>query len=239
VPRAMTAEEIEEVKGDWVSAAKRAVEAGFDVIEIHAAHGYLLHSFLSPATNKRTDRYGGSFFNRARLTLEVVEAVRAAIPEEMPLFVRISATDWLEGVEGYKGEGESWTVDESFRLAMLLAEKGCDLLDVSSGGNHPEQKPKSGLGYQSGLAKMIKMAVGKRMLVSAVGRIESGRLAEDILVGRRKEEDEPLDVVMVGRGFLKNPGLVWSWAEELGVQIYVANQIGWGFDGRGAGQPRV
>ncbi|KAK0631288.1 FMN-linked oxidoreductase [Immersiella caudata] len=234
VPREVSLAEIEELKGDFVSAARRAVEAGFDIVEVHAAHGYLLHEFLSPVSNKRGDGYGGDFEGRTRLLLEVVEGVRGVIPEGMPLFVRISATDWLEGIEE-----ESWAVEESARLAGLLADRGVDLLDVSSGGNDPRGLPKAGPGYQAPFAKRIKKAVGKRLFVSTVGSITSGKQAEELLVGGKGADDEPLDVVMVGRGFQKNPGLVWSWAEELGVKIYVGNQIGWGFDGRGAGQPVV
>jgi len=236
VPREMSVAEIEELKSDFVAAAKRAVAAGFDVVELHNAHGYLLHEFLSPASNKRTDRYGGSFENRARLTLEVVELLRQTIPEEMPLFVRISATDWLEEVEGLEG----WTVEESAKLAGLLAERGVDLLDVSTGGNHPKQKIKGGPGYQAPFAKKIKKAVGDKMLVSTVGSITGGKQAEELLKGGQSgEDDEPLDAVMAGRSFQKNPGLVWSWAEELGVGIYLANQIGWGFGGRATRKPRL
>ncbi|KAH8901889.1 FMN-linked oxidoreductase [Coniochaeta sp. PMI_546] len=235
-PRAMTLAEIEELKQDFVAAAKRAVAAGFDVIELHAAHGYLFHSFLSPATNHRTDQYGGSFENRVRLLLEVTELVRAAIPEDMPLFVRISATDWLEQAEGYTGE--SWTVDQSCKLAQLLADCGVDFLDVSSGGNHPKQAIKSGPGYQAPFAKKIKKAVGDKMFVSTVGSITSGKQAEELLQGGKDADDEPLDVVMAGRLFQKNPGLVWTWAEEIGVGIYVANQIGWGFGGRATRTPK-
>jgi 2,4-dienoyl-CoA reductase-like NADH-dependent reductase (Old Yellow Enzyme family) len=235
-PRAMTLAEIEELKHDFVAAAKRAVAAGFDVIELHAAHGYLFHSFLSPATNHRTDQYGGSFENRVRLLLEVTELVRKTIPEDMPLFVRISATDWLEQAEGYTGE--SWTVEESCKLALLLAERGVDFLDVSSGGNHPKQAIKSGPGYQAPFAKKIKKAVGDKLLVSTVGSITSGKQAQELLEGGKDADDEPLDVVMAGRLFQKNPGLVWAWAEEIGVGIYVANQIGWGFGGRATRTPK-
>ncbi len=123
---------------------KRALTAGFDLIEIHNAHGYLLHNFVSPVSNKRTDEYGGSFENRIRLTLELVDLTRRNVPQDMPVFLRISATDWLEQEEGM----ESWTVDDTVRLGEILAGKGIDLLDVSSGGNHPKQKIKTGPGYQ-------------------------------------------------------------------------------------------
>lgn len=231
-PRALTLAEIEEVKADFIRAAERAVKAGFDVIELHNAHGYLLHEFLSPVSNKRTDKYGGSFENRVRLTLEIVEGIRATIPEDMPLFVRISATDWLEEHPVIK---ESWTVKDSAKLAALLADRGVDLLDVSSGGSHPEANMKGGpLGaYQVPFSKEIKQAIGDKMLVSAVGGIKEGKQAEEILTG-----EIPLDIIFAGRQFQKNPGLVWHWAEELGTSIYVASQIGWGFAGRGSRVPR-
>ncbi|KAI1771070.1 NADPH dehydrogenase [Hypoxylon cercidicola] len=240
-PRAISLEEIQQLKADFVAAAKRAVQAGFDVIELHYAHGFMLHNFLSPVTNHRTDAYGGSFENRVRLSLEIVEAMRKeALPEHMPLFVRVSATDWLENVEGYSGE--SWTLADTVRLAPLLAARGVDVLDVSSGGNHPLQKIATGPAYQAHFAKAAKRAVGDTMFVAAVGSITSGALAEKLLVGGKDDDDTPLDITMVGRLFQKNPGLVWAWAEELDTAIYVANQIGWGFGGRGTklpkGQPR-
>lgn len=141
----MTKSDIENFKTAWVAALKRALTAGFDVIEIHNAHGYLLHSFLSPASNKRTDEYGGSFENRTRLTLEIVGLTRQTVPEDMPVFLRISATDWLE----QEKDMESWKVEDTVRLAEILADRGIDLLDVSSGGNHPLQHPHSGPGYQA------------------------------------------------------------------------------------------
>jgi 2,4-dienoyl-CoA reductase-like NADH-dependent reductase (Old Yellow Enzyme family) len=232
----MTLAEIEELKRDFVIGAKRAVAAGFDVIELHCAHGYLLHSFLSPASNHRTDKYGGSFENRVRLVLEITELVREAIPKDMPLFVRISATDWLEHGQGY--QGESWTVDQSCKLALLLAERGVDLLDVSSGGNHPKQQIKSYPGYQAPFAKQIKKAVGDKLLIATVGSIQTGKLAQELIEGGKDADDEPLDVAMAGRMFQKNPGLVWAWAEELGCAIYVAAQIGWGFGGRATRAPK-
>jgi len=229
VPKALTLEQIEELKKDWVEAAKRAVKAGFDVIEIHSAHGYLLHSFLSPVSNKRTDKYGGSFENRTRLVLEIAEAIRAAIPKEMPLFVRISATDWFEFDPKFKDEfPESWTLAQSVELSKLLAEKGVDLIDVSSGGIHSKSATaiKSGPAYQAPFSKEIKEKVGDKVLVSAVGGIKTGALAEEVL-------QSGVDVVMAGRWFQKNPGLVYQFADELEVDVKMANQIGWGFGGRG------
>ena len=225
-PKAMTKEKIQEVKSAYVAAAKRSVEVGFDAIEIHSAHGYLFHEFLSPVSNHRTDEYGGSFENRTRLLLETVEAVRAAVPHDFPLFVRISATDWLEGQEEFE---DSWKVSDSVKLAGILSEKGVDLLDVSSGGLHPKQNISiHGAGYQAGFAKEIKKAVGEKLLVTAVGTITSGPLAQSLM-------EEGLDAVFVGRYFQKNPGLVWTFAEELGIEINAANQIRWGFKGRAGG----
>ncbi|KAI0906989.1 hypothetical protein F4823DRAFT_604998 [Ustulina deusta] len=233
-PKAMTLDEIEEVKSDFVSAAKRAVKAGFDVIELHAAHGYLFHGFLSPLSNQRTDQYGGSFENRVRILLETTEAVRKAIPETMPLFVRLSATDWFEFDESSKAEfPETWTLEQSLRLAPLLAERGVDLLDVSSGGAHAKgaQGIRPGPGYQAHFATAIKKVVGDTMAVSAVGGISNAKLAEELLQGRGGES--ALDVVMAGRWFQKNPGLVIQYADELAASVKMANQIAWSFVGRG------
>ena len=184
--------------------------------------GYLLHSFLSPVSNKRTDEYGGSFENRTRLTREIVELTRQTIPKDMPLFLRISATDWLEEDPDTP---ESWKIEDTIRLAEGLAELGVDLLDVSSGGISPAQKIKGGPGYQAPFAKAIKEKLGDKLAVGTVGTITSGKQANQLL-------EEGLDLAIAGRMFQKNPGLVWQWAEELGVQINVANQIRWGFGGR-------
>ncbi|KAI0838545.1 NADPH dehydrogenase [Hypoxylon sp. FL0890] len=230
-PRALSLDEIAQLKADFGAAAKRAIKAGFDVLELHCAHGYLLHNFLSPATNHRNDQYGGSFENRVRLVLELVDEFRKVMPESMPLWVRVSATDWLEEAEGYTGE--SWKVSDTARLAVLLAERGVDVIDVSSGGNHPLQKIKTGPGYQAPFAKAVKRAVGDKLLVATVGSITSGKQAEELLVGGKDDDDTPVDIAMAGRMFQKNPGLVWAWAEELQTAIYLANQIGWGFGGRG------
>ena len=140
----------------------------------------------------------------------------------MPLFLRISATDWLEEEPSIP---ESWKVEDTIRLAETLADLGVDLLDVSSGGLHPKQKPKTGPGYQAPFAKAVKEKLGDRLAVGTVGSITSGKQANQLL-------DEGLDLAIAGRTFQKNPGLVWTWAEELGVQINVANQIRWGFGGR-------
>jgi len=228
----MTKEDIEKFKAAFVAAVKRAITAGFDAIEIHNAHGYLLHEFLSPASNQRTDEYGGSFENRTRLTLEVVDLVRQTIPKDMPLFLRISATDWLEDNPKYQGPEASWTPDATIRLAKILAERGVDVLDVSSGGNHFEQNIKNGLqkaehgsAYQSSFSFQIKEAVGDKLIVSSVGSINSGVVAEKLL-------QDGLDLVFVGRWLQKNPGLVFTWGDELDVKVQMPNQIRWAFHGR-------
>jgi 2,4-dienoyl-CoA reductase-like NADH-dependent reductase (Old Yellow Enzyme family) len=231
-PKEMTKADIEEFKSAFVDATKRALKAGFDTIEIHNAHGYLLHEFTSPVSNKRTDDYGGSFENRTRLTIEVVDLVRKTIPKDMPLFLRISASDWLE--YDRKNFPESWTEADTVRFAPILADHGVDLLDVSSGGNHPAQKIKTGPGYQSHFAKAVKEIVKDKMAVSTVGTITNGPQAQSMV----DDEEGGLDVVLIGRMFQKNPGLVWAFAEELGVEINVAKQIGWGFGGRAGGKKK-
>lgn len=230
IPRAFTKEDIEALKADFAEAAKRAIKAGFDVIELHSAHGYLLHQFLSPISNQRTDEYGGSFKNRTRFLLELVDRVRAVIPETTPLFVRISATDWFEFDPTLKAEfPDSWTIAQATQLASLLADHGVDLVDVSSGGVHAKSAIaiKPGPAYQVHFAQQIKKAVGDKLLVSAVGGIKTGALAEEAL-------QSGIDVVMAGRWFQQNPGLVGAFANELGVEVKMANQIGWSFVGRGS-----
>lgn len=233
VPRALTSEDIKVLKNDFAEAAKRAVRANFDAIEIHSAHGYLLHQFLSPVSNKRTDKYGGSFDNRIRLLLEVSEAIRANISDTMPLLVRISATDWFEFDDELKKEfPESWTVDQSIELVSRLSDLGVDLVDVSSGGVHAKSAIaiKPGPAYQVHLAQTIKKAVGDKILITAVGGIKTGPLAEEVV-------QSGIDAVQAGRWFQLNPGLVRAFANELGVKVRMATQIDWSFEGRGKGQP--
>lgn len=224
-PKAMTIEDIEEFKQAFVDAIKRSIAIGFDAIEIHNAHGYLLHNFISPISNQRTDQYGGSFENRTRLTLEVVDLARKNMPKDMPLFLRISATDWLEEQEPELANN-SWTVEQTVKLAKVLAERGVDVLDVSSGGLHPKQHIHAKPGYQAPFAKAVKEAVGDKLIVATVGAITEGKQANQLL-------EEGLDIAIAGRYFQKDPGLVWTWAEDLGVEIRLANQIRWGFGGRG------
>ena len=229
VPKAFTKDEIEQLKRDYVEASKRAIRAGFDVIEIHAAHGYLLHQFLSPIANQRTDEYGGSFENRIRVVLEITDLIRGSIPETTPLLVRVSATDWFEFDPKFEDEfPESWTVEQTCQLAKILPQHGVDLVDVSSGGIHPKSAIaiKAGPAYQVDLARQVKKAVGDSVLVSAVGGIKTGHLAEEVL-------ESGIDVVRAGRWFQQNPGLVRAFANELGVEVKMANQIDWSFKGRG------
>jgi 2,4-dienoyl-CoA reductase-like NADH-dependent reductase (Old Yellow Enzyme family) len=186
-------------------------------IEVHAAHGYLLHSFLSPTSNKRTDKYGGSFENRIRLLLDIVRATRAAISKSTILFVRLSGTDWLEHLDE-----PSWDVPSTVRLAKILANEGVDVIDVSSGGNDPRHKILGGPGYQAPFAKAVKDAVGDDLLVGTVGSITSGGQANALL-------EQGLDMVLVGRSFQRNPGLIWDFAEDLGIEAAMPKQIRWGF----------
>ncbi|KAG6333195.1 hypothetical protein ID866_5892 [Astraeus odoratus] len=231
-PKELTKEQIKDVVVAFAEAAKRALKAGIDVIEIHAAHGFLLFSFLSPQTNRRTDEYGGSFENRIRLPLEVVRAIRNVIPDDMPLFFRVSATEWLETI---LPDEPSWRVEDTVKLAGILAEQGVDFLDVSSGGNSNKAKmgpTKNIRAYQVPFSEAVKRAVGDRLLVGAVGSITDGHIAEEVL------HKEQADVVLVGRLFQKNPATVWAFAHDLGVAIKLAHQIQWPFGGRSSGPPK-
>jgi 2,4-dienoyl-CoA reductase-like NADH-dependent reductase (Old Yellow Enzyme family) len=188
VPKELDEAGIAGVVSAFADAAKRADKAGFDCVEIHAAHGYLLHEFLSPLANQRTDQYGGSFDNRIRLVLEVVDAVRAAWPDRLPLFVRISATDWAEG---------GWTADESVELARRLREHGVDLVDVSSGGQVPNAKIPVGPGFQVRFAARIRKEAG--IPTAAVGMITEPQQAADIVAHGEA------DIVLLARQMLRDP----------------------------------
>lgn len=232
-PKAMTVEEIEGLVQSWADAARRAVEADMDAIEIHAAHGYLMHQFLSPLSNKRTDKYGGSFENRTRLLVDVIKAVRASIPDAMPLLVRISSTEWME----WSGEEDSWTVDQSVRLAKMLPDLGVDLLDVSSGGNDERQKIQLHPYYQVDIAGQIREALraeGKQLLIGAVGLITNAEMARSIVqedgslagpqdgtveVEAESGRKSRADLVLVARQFLREPEFVLRVAQQLGVEV--------------------
>lgn len=201
-PVAMDNEAIQKVLSDFKKATKRAVQAGYKVVEIHAAHGYLLHQFLSPLSNVRTDNYGGSFENRIRLTLEVVEAVQTEWPSNLPLFVRISATDWADG---------GWNAAESVALSKILKEKGVDLIDVSSGALVSHQKIPVGPNYQVPFADQIKSQAG--ILTGAVGLITEAKQAEEIVASGKA------DMVLFARESLRDPNLALTFAHNLEAEI--------------------
>jgi 2,4-dienoyl-CoA reductase-like NADH-dependent reductase (Old Yellow Enzyme family) len=201
-PQALTQEGIQQVVRAFGQAARRALAAGFRVVEIHAAHGYLLSEFLSPIANHRTDEYGGSFANRIRLLLEVVSAIRASWPERSPLIVRISATDWVEG---------GWTLDDSVELAKHLKNAGVDLVDCSSGGNVPPAQIPVGPGYQTPFAERIRHE--SKILTGAVGMITGAAQADHII------RTGQADVVFVAREFLRDPYWPLRAARELGYAV--------------------
>jgi 2,4-dienoyl-CoA reductase-like NADH-dependent reductase (Old Yellow Enzyme family) len=179
--------------------------AGFAVVEVHAAHGYLLHQFLSPVTNGRTDEYGGSFRDRTRIVRDVVRAVRDEWPDDRPVFVRVSGTDWLD-------DRESWTVEASARLADVLHDEGADLIDVSSGGITPDSSPPlTGPSYQLALAEHVRAETARDVAVGTVGGITTAEQAEAIL------RNERADLAVVGRQFLRDPYFGLHAARELGA----------------------
>ncbi len=201
-PVALDAAGIAEIVDQFAAGARRAVDAGFDVLELHAAHGYLLHQFLSPLSNLRTDEYGGALENRARLPLEVVRAVRAEVGEEVPLFVRLSATDWVDG---------GWTQEETATVSGWAREAGADFFDISSGGNAASADIPLGPGYQVPLADYVKHEA--EVEVSAVGLITEARQAEEIVASGRA------DAVMLARQIMRDPHFPLRAAHELGVDI--------------------
>jgi 2,4-dienoyl-CoA reductase-like NADH-dependent reductase (Old Yellow Enzyme family) len=188
VPREMTVEDMDGVCDQFMAAARRGVQAGYQVVEIHAAHGYLLHQFLSSLANRRHDEYGGSLENRMRFPLRVAEAVREVWPSELPVFVRISASDYVDG---------GWDLEQSVELAQQLKRSGIDLIDCSSGGAVPESKPPVGPGYQTPFSAAIRQRVG--ILTAAVGLITEPCQAETILVTGQA------DAVVLGRELLRDP----------------------------------
>ena len=202
MPQALTREGIHEIVAGFGAAARRACQAGFRVVEIHAAHGYLIHEFLSPLSNKREDEYGGSFENRTRLLLGIVRSVRSSWPRELPLFVRISATDWLDG---------AWDIQQSVRLAGQLKDAGVDLIDCSSGGNVSHAKIPVGPGYQTAFAEQIRREAG--IMTGAVGMITSPVQAEHIILTGQA------DAVIMAREFLRDPYWPLRAARELDQPI--------------------
>jgi len=206
-PTALTTPQIQQVVADFRAAAARALEAGFQVIELHGAHGYLFHEFLSPLSNRRTDEYGGSFANRSRLLLEVVDATRAEWPAELPLLVRLSATDWTEG---------GWTADDSVALATILKTRGVDLIDCSTGGNVPTAPIPVGPLYQLPFAEKLKKEAG--VLTGAVGLITTAAEAETIITNGQA------DLVLLAREFLRDPYFPLHAAFELGEEVVWPDQ---------------
>lgn len=197
-PDALTTAQIAEVIAAFAAAAQRALAAGFQVLELHAAHGYLLHQFLSPLSNLRQDDYGGSFSNRIRLTLETVAAIRAVWPERLPLLVRLSATEWVDG---------GWSVEESIQLSRLLQDAGVDLIDVSSGGGVPHAPIPLGPGYQTSLATAIRREAN--IATGAVGLITAPELADHLI------RSAQADMVLLGRELLRNP----YWPLQAAAQL--------------------
>ncbi|KAL7799103.1 hypothetical protein V8C37DRAFT_366578 [Trichoderma ceciliae] len=219
LPKELTKEEIRGLVGKFAETAKRAVEAGFDVIEIHGAHGYLISNFLSPLTNQRTDEYGGSFENRIRLVREVTEAVRAVIPADMPLWLRVSGTEWME----WAGQ-PSWTVEDTIELAKLVPSWGIDVLDISSGGNNYEQKFPPSQSYQIDIARTVRKvlrAEGIDLLIGAVGNISDAQTAYDVV---QEGPEAAAELALVARQFLREPEWVLRVAHELKVAVKWANQ---------------
>jgi 2,4-dienoyl-CoA reductase-like NADH-dependent reductase (Old Yellow Enzyme family) len=202
IPHALTLAEIPAIVGAFRDAARRSLEAGFDVVELHAAHGYLIHEFLSPLSNHRTDAYGGSFDNRIRLCLDIVDAVRTVWPERLPLFVRLSATDWSDG---------GWNVEQSVRLARRLRERGVDLVDCSSGGNVAHATIPIAPGYQVRFAAQIKREAG--IATGAVGMITTAEQA-DVIVRRGDA-----DAILLAREMLRDPYFALRAARELGHRV--------------------
>lgn len=201
-PVALDKAGLERIRGAFVQAARRADRLGMDAIEIHAAHGYLLHQFLSPLTNQRTDEYGGSLENRMRLALEIFSSVRAAWPQNKPLGIRVSASDWVDG---------GWDLEQTATLAAALKADGCDYIHVSSGGLSPKQQVALAQGYQVPFARRIKQETG--LATIAVGLITEPKQAETIVA------DGSADLVALARGMLYNPRWPWHAAAELGAHV--------------------
>jgi 2,4-dienoyl-CoA reductase-like NADH-dependent reductase (Old Yellow Enzyme family) len=209
VPQALTKEGMREVKQQFVDAAKRAVRIGFDLAELHAAHGYLLHEFLSPISNQRADEYGGSLENRMRFPLEVFDAVRAVWPKERPLGARVSATDWIDG---------GWTPEETVVFAKAMKARGCDFFDVSSGALDPRQQIPMAPGYNVPFAEKVRKESG--IAVMSVGMISRPRQAEDIVAGGKA------DLVAIARAMMDDPRWAWHAARELGAETpYAPNYV--------------
>ncbi len=212
VPQAMSLDDIKKLTDDFVAAAKRAVAAGFEVIELHGAHGYLLHEFLSPFSNKREDAYGGSEENRFRLILEIADAIRATMPSHIVIAARLSCSEWVDG---------GFDIDAAVRLSKLLKDKGVDFIDCSSGGNIPDAKIPSTPGYQVPFAKAIRDAAG--IPAAAVGLITEAVQANDIV------QSGAADMVFIARASLRDPHWPLNAAQALGADVDAPPQYLRGF----------
>ena len=202
VPHELSSEELSTIIKQFSEAAARSLTAGFKVIEIHAAHGYLINEFLSPLSNKRTDKYGGSFENRCRFLFEIIDAIRNVWPHTLPIFVRISATDWVQN---------GWSISDSIDLALELKNKNIDLIDCSSGGNSPEQKINAGPLYQLPFAEQIKKKTG--IHTGTVGMITTAAEANNII------KNQQADLIFLAREFLRQPYFPLHAAKSLGINI--------------------
>ena len=206
-PIGLNRSEIQEIITQFKEAAERAVKAGYQIIEIHSAHGYLIHQFLSPLVNFREDEYGGSFENRIRFLLEIVEAINSVLTTEHSLWVRLSATDWAEG---------GWDIQQTIKLIQILKEKKVEVADISSGGAVSFQKIPVEPGYQVPFSDQVKEESGIR--TGAVGLITTAKQAQDIL------DRGAADLILLGREFLRHPHLVYTWAQELAIDLNWAPQ---------------
>jgi len=208
MPHAMTKDDIKRVHGEFAAATKRVDRIGYDVIELHGAHGYLAHQFLSPLSNQRTDEYGGSTENRMRFAIEMYEAVRAVWPDSKPIGMRVSATDWVDG---------GWTPEETVLLAKELKKRGLDYMDVSTGGLSPKQKIPLSPGYQVPFGEKVKKEAG--IATMSVGLITDAHQAEEIVASGKA------DMVVLGRGIMYDPRWAWHAAEELGAETAYAPKM--------------
>lgn len=206
-PIKLSIDQINNIILSFQAATERAVKAGYQIIEIHAAHGYLIHQFLSPLTNLRKDQYGGSFENRIRFLLEIIDAMRVRITDQQSLWIRLSATDWVEG---------GWDVSQTIKLIQLLKSNGVEVADISSGGAVSHQKILVESGYQVPFANEVKKQTN--IITGTVGLITSAKQAQDIL------ERDAADFILLGREFLRQPHLVFNWAKELKQDIKWPNQ---------------
>ena len=207
-PKELTIPQIKQIVKEFGIAAKRSVKVGFDFVEIHGAHGYLINEFLSAHSNKRTDEYGGNFEKRIKLLLDIIDEIKANVPKDYPVFLRISGSDLHES------NPDAWKIDDSIKLAHIIFDKGIDLLDVSGGGNDSNaDRNKSDFGTFVDFAKAIKESVGDKGLVASVAKLNDSKKVNELV------EQGAFDLALIGSGFLFNPGLVFQWANELGVTI--------------------